>query len=31
MQYHKLVRARGWTPEQLEQMRADKAARRGGG
>lgn len=25
-----VVRARGWTPEQLEQLRADKAAQRGG-
>ena len=25
-----VVRARGWTLEQLEQLRADKAARRGG-
>lgn len=25
-----VVRARGWTSEQLEQLRADKAARRGG-
>ena len=25
-----VVKARGWTPEQLEQVRAEKAAKRGG-
>ena len=25
-----VVKARGWTAEELEQMRADKAAKRGG-
>lgn len=25
-----VVKARGWTPEDLEQVRADKAAKRGG-
>ena len=27
---HAVVKARGWTPEELEQVRADKAAKRGG-